>query len=143
VTDLVSDGRLSVWSNDVDKVVAFDEKDAAEILLHEMGELGYEDEMVWERLPDDRFFTIWEEVGFERCNCRQIIKAANDKREQLSEMLCKLPVVASAELRQALPKPPRTLPNGHLDQCPIGSQRRTCAEWVKLNGRGYLCSSEW
>jgi len=32
----------------------------------------------------------------------------------------------------------------HDDDHPLPNpQKKTCAEWIKINGRGFLCSTEW
>ena len=128
-----------------DWVIARDERDAWEVWCEHMGEkvedyLNFDD---WDPVPDDRELRIWHDnPPADKCKCRERLDACVAEADRQRTMLQKLPEPARLILWAGVTRPPPTHPNGHLKDCPIGSDTRTCRQWIQQEGRGFLCSSE-
>ena len=137
---------LHVFTDDEDTIIARDEEDAWQVWFESCGERreDYEtEEPRWTKRPDDAELTIWnEDVPSDKCDCLRLLAEHAAVVKYRTETIQKLPVVARQMLRKAIdPDAPRTFPNGHLRSCPLGSDTKTCAEWAKQEGRGFLCST--
>jgi hypothetical protein len=136
---------LGVWRMawGPDTVVAFDQDDAWAVWCATSGERreDYEPFDTWQHLGDDHRLTIWRDnAAMDNCQCAQVLRDYEQRSQRLVAMLEKLPRVAREQM--AVPPAPRCYPNGHLRGCPEGADTRTCAEWARLSGRGFLCSTE-
>ena len=134
------------FDGECDWVIAESEEDAWKVWCESNGESreDYEEDKRWEALSDEHQLTIWDDdAGFGGCNCRETIqKHREDERKQIALIEMQAPPIRG-HLLANLPKPPKTHPNGHLVTCNAGHKRHTCAEWVKIEGRGFLCSTEF
>ena len=142
---------LHVWHNDCDWVVAESAQEARDIACDSLGErpsdYNAED---WEQWGDRRTLRVWSDADTMRCGCE-------DRRRQEAERIDKVHADA-AKLRELLNSQlgvyrphvvtPKLAPlfkwlaNGHTEDCEVGSRKLTCGEWVKENGKGFLCTTE-
>ena len=148
---------LMVWHNGCDWVVARGRKDAIEVMLDDHGADMDPSEIEcdgWQMLPADKPLTVvFDNPPTEvDCNCKI--------RRDLAQRDAEKPLRRAIKLRRllertgqpgcaALVPTPRVpvltgwLHNGHHQDCKVGSQTLTCAEWVHIHGRGFLCSTEY
>lgn len=142
---------LHVWYNDYEWIVANDIDDVYAIWSEQTGgsRADFDDEC-WNVLPDDHVMAIWsDEPPDDRCSCRDraavykaTVDAYNDACRRYADLIHR-----SGGRCPRLPPAPQPKdspgPNGHYVNCPVGHPRKTCAEWIQQNGRGYLCSTEY
>jgi len=142
----MSELELHVFSSECDWVVAENPDDAWAVWCESTGEsrLDYEEDFDFALEPDDKVLTIWDEdAGFDHCDCKAKLDAHKADVAKKIAAIEAQPAVARAMLWAAVPKHPRTHPNGHLLECDVGCERKTCGQWAKQSGRGFLCSTEY
>jgi hypothetical protein len=136
---------LHVYKNDCDWVVATSPEDAWDEWCAYTGERK-EDYAQWdefEQEPDDKPLVIWADVDFENCDCKAKLAAYQAATQKKIDLINKQPEVIRPAMLAGLPKAPPTHPNGHLEACGVGATTKTCMEWIQVNGRGFLCSTEF
>ena len=136
---------LRVFHGECDWVVAESTEDAWKVWCESTGEKreDYEDVFDWTAEPDDQMMTIWNDEGFDRCDCRQVLEAHRKAEERKLALIDMQPEQVRPMLRAKLPKGPRVHPNGHLLTCTVGCDRMTFGQWAESNGRGFLASTEF
>jgi hypothetical protein len=111
----------------------------------------YADSQTFEQLSDDEVMSIWHEDDDPReCGCAELQKRDTAERNKPFDDWCALKkLVESMGGRCDVRMPARADtgrhfgPNGHEKNCPKGKIVKTCAEWARDNGRGFLCSTEY
>ena len=130
----------------MDKVVARDANDAWAVWEESTGERrkDYENDFDWEPVPALKLLTIWEDgTPFDRCNCRALKRAHEEKKQETERIIERLPAVARGGYWKAIQAPLAVHPNGHLIGCRLGATTLPAAAWAACSGRGFLCSTEY
>ncbi|MFA4900858.1 MAG: hypothetical protein WC563_15170 [Brevundimonas sp.] len=143
---------LHVWTNGTDTCVAASADDARTIAAELTGEsLDDYPADEWSAYPDDHVLRIWhEENDTVECGCKALHEQDSIERQAPREAWVRLEkLIQSMGGKMDLPFPSevdtgrRFDPCGHEQNCPKGSDSKTCAQWVASDGRGFLCSTEY
>ncbi len=141
------DRRLHVFhdASGYDWVVAYDAEDATAVYEEACGEWDGKDfGDTWDQLDDAQSLGVWQDEDNLACGCETRRQLELQGREQAIALVnAQPPTVRGPLLSRALSKfRDHRGPFGHYKDCPVGYVRKTCAEWVAAEGRGFLCSTE-
>lgn len=134
---------LHVWHNGYDWVIADSESDARKLSG------GEDDGDGWKQLDDNDMLTIiQDEPRTVACVCQERWQACLETTrvaDRLRDLLARQGHFVAATLVKDVPVRPDPkiwLRNGHLKSCPVGSETKSCKQWIEEQGRSFLCSTE-